>query len=80
MWIVGEDMPQETNRITLNAAVNDQHGLPVPNVHFDDHPNDVAMRDHGYRRAELAVRGGRRRPARTTRRRTRRRTTWAPAG
>jgi choline dehydrogenase-like flavoprotein len=48
MWIVGEDMPQETNRVTLNSAVKDQHGLPVPNVHFDDHANDVAMRDHGY--------------------------------
>ena len=41
-------MPQETNRVTLNAAVSDKYGLPVPNVHFDDHPNDVAMRDHGY--------------------------------
>lgn len=48
MWIVGEDMPQETNRITLNHAVKDQHGLPVVNVHFDDHPNDIAMRNHAY--------------------------------
>ena len=49
MWIVGEDMPQETNRITLNTEVKDQYGLPVPNVHFDDHPNDIAMRDHAYK-------------------------------
>jgi choline dehydrogenase-like flavoprotein len=48
MWIVGEDMPQETNRVTLNGTVKDQYGLPVPNVHFDDHPNDVAMRNHAY--------------------------------
>ena len=48
LWIVGEDMPQETNRITLNHAVLDQFGLPAPNVHFDDHPNDVAMRNHAY--------------------------------
>ncbi|WP_104104250.1 GMC family oxidoreductase [Arthrobacter sp. 08Y14] len=48
MWIVGEDMPQETNRVTLNTTVTDPLGLPVPNVHFDDHPNDVAMREHGY--------------------------------
>jgi len=53
LWIVGEDMPQETNRVTLNASVTDKHGLPVPNVHFDDHPNDVAMRNHGYQQAEL---------------------------
>jgi len=49
MWLVGEDMPQETNRVTLNHDVKDQYGLPVPNVHFDDHPNDIAMRTHAYR-------------------------------
>jgi choline dehydrogenase-like flavoprotein len=48
MWIVGEDMPQEKNAITLNKDVKDKYGLPVANVHFDDHPNDVAMRNHAY--------------------------------
>jgi choline dehydrogenase-like flavoprotein len=48
MWIVGEDMPQETNRITLSAA-KDKFGLPVADVHFDDHPNDSAMRSHAYK-------------------------------
>jgi choline dehydrogenase-like flavoprotein len=48
LWIVGEDMPQESNRITLNSEVKDQYGMPAPNVHFDDHPNDVAMRAHAY--------------------------------
>jgi choline dehydrogenase-like flavoprotein len=32
--------------------VTDQHGLPVPNVHFDDHTNDVAMREHAYAAGE----------------------------
>jgi choline dehydrogenase-like flavoprotein len=49
MWLVGEDMPQEKNGVTLHASEKDQYGLPVPNVHFDDHPNDVAMRDHAYK-------------------------------
>jgi choline dehydrogenase-like flavoprotein len=48
MWIVGEDMPQSTNRVTLSDAT-DQYGLKVANVHFDDHPNDVAMRNHAYK-------------------------------
>lgn len=52
MWIVGEDMPQETNRITLSASVKDQFGQPAPDVHFTDHPNDVAMRNHAYARGE----------------------------
>ena len=48
MWIVGEDMPQEKNRITLDKKVKDKYGMPVANVYFDDHPNDVAMRRHAY--------------------------------
>lgn len=48
MWIVGEDMPQETNRITLSDE-KDQYGLPAPNVHFSDHANDIAMRDHAWK-------------------------------
>ena len=49
MWLVGEDMPQESNAITLHPSEKDQYGLPVPNVNFDDHPNDIAMRNHAYR-------------------------------
>ncbi len=47
MWLVGEDMPQESNAISLSDE-KDQFGLPAANVHFDDHPNDVAMRNHAY--------------------------------
>jgi choline dehydrogenase-like flavoprotein len=48
MWLVGEDMPQAKNGITLHATEKDQYGLPAPNVHFDDHANDVAMREHAF--------------------------------
>jgi choline dehydrogenase-like flavoprotein len=47
MWLVGEDMPQESNGITLSEE-KDQFGMAAANVHFDDHPNDVAMRNHAY--------------------------------
>ena len=40
------------NRITLNTDVKDQYGNPVPNVHFDEHPNDIAMRTYAYEKAE----------------------------
>jgi choline dehydrogenase-like flavoprotein len=49
MWIVGEDLPQETNRVTLHPDDKDQWGLPIPNVHYDDHVNDLAMRNHAYK-------------------------------
>ena len=52
MWLVGEDMPRESNRVTLNKDAKDQYGLPAPNVHFDDHPNDVAMRNHAFAQGE----------------------------
>ena len=48
MWIVGEDMPQESNRVTLHPDEKDTNGVPIPNVHFDDHPNDIAMRNHAF--------------------------------
>jgi choline dehydrogenase-like flavoprotein len=49
MWLVGEDMPRATNRVTLHASEKDQFGQPIPNVHYDDHENDLAMRNHGFR-------------------------------
>jgi choline dehydrogenase-like flavoprotein len=48
LWIVGEDMPQEGNAVTLHATEKDKYGLPIPNVAFSDHANDVAMRNHAY--------------------------------
>jgi choline dehydrogenase-like flavoprotein len=46
MWLIGEDMPRETNRVTLDPHVKDAFGLPVASVHYDDHDNDIAMRNH----------------------------------
>ena len=52
MWLVGEDMPRGTNRVTLNTAVKDKWGKSGPNVHFDDHENDIAMRNHAFAQGE----------------------------
>ncbi len=52
LWVIGEDMPRETNRITLHPEKKDRFGMPIPNIHSDDHPNDVAMRNHGYQQGE----------------------------
>jgi choline dehydrogenase-like flavoprotein len=56
MWLVGEDMPREGNRITLNDKVKDKWGSPAPNVHFDDHDNDIAMRNHAFAQGEKVYR------------------------
>lgn len=55
MWIVGEDMPQASNRVTLSET-EDRFGMKVANVHFSDHPNDVAMRNHAYERGQAIYR------------------------
>ena len=52
MWLVGEDMPRADNRVTLNKTVKDKYGNAAPNVHFDDHDNDVAMRNHAFTQGE----------------------------
>lgn len=46
MFINGEDMPRADNRITLTPKVKDAFGLPVANVHVDEHANDQALRKH----------------------------------
>lgn len=53
MWLVGEDMPQKTNCVTLHPTEKDQFGIPIPNVHFDDHANDIAMRNYAYKRGAM---------------------------
>ncbi len=49
MFINGEDLPRSENRITLNSKVKDAFGLPVPNVHVDEHANDRALRKHAQK-------------------------------
>jgi choline dehydrogenase-like flavoprotein len=48
LWIVGEDLPQAGNSVTLDPKVKDQHGVPVALVHHLDHPNDKAMRERAW--------------------------------
>ena len=53
IYVNGEDLPRSSNRITLNSSVKDQFGLPVANIHVDDHPNNAAMRRHGQQQGKL---------------------------
>ena len=55
MWLVGEDMPQGSSSVTLHPTEKDQFGMPIPNVHFHDYANDIAMRNHAYKDEERCV-------------------------
>lgn len=49
LFMTGEDMPQADNRITLSATETDRFGVPIANIHYDEHDNDLAMRNHGFK-------------------------------
>jgi choline dehydrogenase-like flavoprotein len=51
LLVMGEDPAQPTNRVTLHATEKDQYGMPVPVVHYVDHPNSRAMRAFAQERA-----------------------------
>ncbi len=48
VWVVGEDLAQEQNAITLHDSEKDQHGLPVPIISRTPHNNDYEMTAHAY--------------------------------
>jgi len=50
LLVHGEDMPQESNRITLHPTQVDQNGLPVPVVHYESHANTTAMKAYASMR------------------------------
>jgi choline dehydrogenase-like flavoprotein len=49
-FLVGEDPPQETNRIRLHPTDTDALGLPVPVLDYTPHPNTTAMKQHAAAR------------------------------
>ncbi len=40
--MVGEDLPQEANRVDLDPAVRDVYGFPVPRITHTSHPFELA--------------------------------------
>jgi hypothetical protein len=49
MLLTGEDPPQLSNRITLHPTERDGYGLPVPVIHYEDHPNTIAMKTYAWK-------------------------------
>lgn len=49
IMLIGEDLPQAANRVTLHPSQIDQHGQPIPVVAYQEHPNTLAMRKHAWR-------------------------------
>jgi len=47
IWVQGEDLPVETNRVELDPEVKDSHGIPAPRVTYTHCENTLRMMEHG---------------------------------
>lgn len=56
MLLHGEDLPQATNRITLHPQRKDGYGLPVPVVHYQEHPNTSRMKAYALEKGKAVYR------------------------
>src|SRR5262249_27615191 len=52
MWLVAlsEDLPLETNTVSLDPVVKDPSGLPAPKVHWRAHPQDKLLTQYSIER------------------------------
>ncbi len=51
LLVMGEDPAQPGNGVRLHESEKDQHGMPVPVVHYESHENSKSMRDFGVAKA-----------------------------
>jgi choline dehydrogenase-like flavoprotein len=51
LGIIGEDLPEEHNQVTLDPILTDSHGIPAPKVRYRLSDNSERMIDHGIARA-----------------------------
>ena len=59
MAIVGEDLPETHNRVTLDPALSDSDGNPAPRISYTLNDNARQMLDHGIARSrELMTEAG----------------------
>ncbi|MCP3983443.1 MAG: GMC family oxidoreductase [bacterium] len=54
--IVGEDLPEEHNRVTLDPELVDSDGIPAPKITYKYGENSLKMIEHGLARGEEVIR------------------------
>ena len=54
--VIGEDLPEEHNRVSLDGALVDGDGIPAPKVEYALSDNSRNMMEHGVRNASEALR------------------------
>ena len=49
--VMTEDLPEESNQVTLDPVLTDSHGIPAPRIRYTVSENTHKMLDHGVERA-----------------------------
>ena len=55
MSVCGEDLPEEHNRVELDASLTDGNGIPAPKVYYTMSENSQRMMDHGVASATTVL-------------------------
>ena len=50
--VIGEDLPEEINTVTLDPELTDGDGIPAPKITYRMSENSLNMMDHGVKKAE----------------------------
>ena len=53
--VVGEDLPEEHNQVTLDANLTDSDGIPAPKISYRMSENSLKMMEHGVASATEAL-------------------------
>jgi choline dehydrogenase-like flavoprotein len=53
--VLGEDLPEESNRIELDPEVKDSNGIPAPRAIYSYSENSLKILDHGARMGRQAL-------------------------
>jgi choline dehydrogenase-like flavoprotein len=52
--IIAEDLPEDSNRVTLDPELTDRHGIAAPKIHYRNSENTQALIDFNLERAKEA--------------------------
>ena len=55
LGVMGEDLPETINEVTLDPTLTDAHGIPAPLVRYRLNENSLKMLDYGVARASEAL-------------------------
>jgi len=55
LWVLGEDLPEESNQVELDPEVKDSSGIPAARATYTYGENSLKMLDHGATMARQAL-------------------------